>query len=231
MSSRASTNRTPFLPEKTIEGEAELLLGEYARDREPITSPPVPVEEVLELQLGLTVELDDLRAMFGCEDVLGAIWFKDGLVRIDRSLDPHENPSMLGRFRFTLAHEAAHWRLHKALYREDPDQAHLYGGRGTPAFVCRSSEKPPVEWQADRFASFLLTPRAMVIAAWQDWRGGLDPVCLDEHDRGKAPELVASMLESICRPLAAQFEVSRPAMRIRLESLGLLLREPSPTLF
>lgn len=229
-----SNNTVPFLPEKQIEDEAMLLIAEYGRDHEEITAPPVPVDELLEVQCKLTVEVEDLRGLFKNDDVLGAIWFKDGLVRVDRTLDPHDRPAMLGRFRFTLSHEVGHWRLHRKHYREDPAQAHLFGGRGAPAFVCRSSEKPPVEWQADTFASYLLMPKKLIVAAWQQWRGGLDPVALDTlpassgHDHRDPGDL---RLERFCKPMAETFEVSAEAMRIRLEKLGFLLREAPNTLF
>jgi hypothetical protein len=229
-----STSTVPFLHEKRIEEEADLLIAEYGRDRKPVTVPPVPVEQIMEAQLELTVEFDDLRAMFESDDVLGAIWFKDALVKVDQNLDPHVRPALLGRFRFTLAHETAHWCLHRKYYQADPSQAHLFDGRGAPAFVCRSSEKPPVEWQADTFAGYLLMPKKLVVAAWQEWRGGLDPVVLaslppaptrSQRDPDNA------RMEHFCKPLAEKFEVSAEAMRIRLEKLGLLLREVPNTLF
>ena len=38
-----------------------------------------------------------------------------------------------------------------------------------PSFVCRSSQaKEPIEWQADFYASCLLMPRKLVMAAWDD---------------------------------------------------------------
>lgn len=132
MNGRSSVGDVPFIPEKRIEQDAELLLAEYARDQAVAVSLPVPIEEVLEVQLKLTFEIDDLRGTFGSPDVLGAIWFKNGLIKVDASLDPHTYPQMLGRFRFTLAHEIGHWRLHRQLYREDPSQAHLFGGHGHP---------------------------------------------------------------------------------------------------
>lgn len=230
----SSTSTVPFLPEKHIADDAELLIAEYGRDHEPIAGPPVPIEELIEVQLQLTVEIDDLRATFENDDVLGAIWFKDALIKVDRSLDPHVRPPMLGRFRFTLAHEAGHWRLHRKHYREDPSQSHLFGGRGAPAFVCRSSDKPPVEWQADTYAGYLLMPKKLVVAAWQEWRGGLDPVVLatlppapTHHTRDPDD----ARMEQFCKPLAEKFEVSAEAMRIRLEKLGFLLREAPNTLF
>jgi len=229
-----ATSTVPYIPEKYIEEDAELLIAEYQRDRSPVTAPPVPAEQIMEAQLQLTVEIDDLCAMFGSDDVLGAIWFKDAVVKVDESLDPHVRPAMLGRFRFTLAHEAGHWRLHRKYYQEDPAQSHLFGGRGAPAFVCRSSEKPPVEWQADTYASYLLMPRRLLIAAWERWRGSLDAVVL-----ATLPPAPVSIqrdaddvrMEQFCRPLAERFEVSAEAMRIRLEKLGLLLREAPNTLF
>jgi hypothetical protein len=38
----------PFLNDSVIEQEAEILLAEYARDREPILQPPVPIEDIVE---------------------------------------------------------------------------------------------------------------------------------------------------------------------------------------
>jgi hypothetical protein len=234
MTPGGSRSAVPYLPEGRIEEDAEALLVEYGRDRKLVAGPPVPVDELAEVQLQITVEIDDLRATFKSDDVLGAIWFKDRLIRIDRSLDPHEQPQLLGRFRFTLAHETGHWRLHRQHYREDPEQSHLFGGRGAPAFVCRSSDKAPVEWQADCFAGYLLMPRKLVLAGWQAWQGSLDPVILDtlppagpvgSRDSGNV------RFETFCKPFARQFEVSAAAMRIRLEKLGLLLRERRATLF
>lgn len=86
MNWRSSVGEVPFIPEKRIEQDAELLLAEYARDQGVAVSMPVPIEEVLEVQLKLTFEIDDLRATFGSQDVLGAIWFKNGLVKVDASL-------------------------------------------------------------------------------------------------------------------------------------------------
>ncbi len=38
-------------------------------------------------------------------DILGAIWVEKELVLIDQHLNPKNNPSMLGRYRFSVAHE------------------------------------------------------------------------------------------------------------------------------
>ena len=101
--------------------------------------------------------------------------------------------------------------------------------------MCRAGEKKiPVEWQADTFASYLLMPKTLVVAAWQEWRGNLDPVILADLppvavSDGRDP--ADATLDRFSKPLAERFEVSAEAMRIRLEKLGLLMRERPNTLF
>lgn len=225
----------PYLHEKQIEAEAQVLLEEYAQAHAWQVSAPVPVENIIELYLKLGFGIEDLKALLNVPDVLGAIWFKEKEIKVDIHLDPTENRRLLGRYRFTLAHEAGHWRLHRQCYVEDPNQGKLFDGRGQPAFVCRSSVRPPAERQADMFAGCLLMPREVLLAAWQLWRGNLDPVAVQQlpavalHAEAKRNENVA--MERFCRPLAETFEVSAEAMRIRLENLGLLLREVPNTLF
>ena len=238
MPRRSSTrlrDGVPFLQEKEIEADAMLLLEEYAQARSWQMSAPVPVEDIIELHLQLAFAIEDLQSLLRVPDVLGAIWFSEKEIRVDVRLDPTNNPRMLGRYRFTLAHETGHWRLHRQHYQEDPSQGKLFDGRGQPAFICRTSLKPPAEWQADSFAGSLLMPREVVRSEWQTWRGNLDPVAVQRlpavtigHDP-KANE--NATFESFCRPFAARFEVSAESMRIRLEKLGFLVREVPNTLF
>lgn len=235
LSSTSLRGGVPFLREKDIEAAAQLLLEEYAQSRAWTIAAPVPVEDIIELHLKLAFGIEDLQALLHLDNVLGAIWFKEQQIRVDVRLDPTTNPRMLGRYRFTLGHEAGHWRLHRPYYQEDPNQGKLFDGRGQPAFICRSSEKPPAEWQADFFAGCLLMPREVMRSAWSAWRGGLDPVAVQQlpavtaHADLKRNQSAA--MDRFCRPLAERFEVSAEAMRIRLEHLGFLLREVPNTLF
>lgn len=240
MTRRIARPRTdvPYLTKKQIEAEAALLLAEYGQDHGEVTAPPVPIDEIIELHLRLTFELRDMRQLFKMADVHGALWINEKTVRVDKSLDPEVHPGKRGRYRFTLAHEGGHWRLHRKHYVEDPNQGALFAGNlGKPAYICRSSEaKKPVEWQADYFAANLLMPREMVRAAWQDWRGGLVPMDLGQLrcDDGATPAGESyddALMERFCRPLAERFEVSAEAMRYRLEELELLVREKGALLF
>jgi Zn-dependent peptidase ImmA (M78 family) len=99
-----------------------------------------------------------------------------------------------------------------------------------------------VEWQADFYASCLLMPRKLVIAAWDEMfpdrkQRVLQPTMPIAHPFVEVPrfgcqigdlgcaETIEDALDRIARPLAEVFLVSPIAMRIRLEKLGLLLRE------
>jgi Zn-dependent peptidase ImmA (M78 family) len=203
------------------------------------------------LHLKLRVEFDDLhhlldvpRSGLGSDsDIFGAIWLDSGKIVIDQSLDPEERPAMEGRYRFTLAHEGGgHWRLHRGLLRTDRKQGSLFIDVPEPTVVCRSTQaKHPVEWQADFYASCLLMPRRLVHAEWKERLGRTRPLLLSdlqpnrkvlmraqtliyEQGRGETTAVDDALFENVAEPIARRFGVSRMAMRIRLEKLGLLLR-------
>jgi hypothetical protein len=239
----------PYLAEEAIERDAAALLAEYERARGVTLEPPIPVENIVEKHLKLRIEFDDMHARHrvprppnGETDILGAI-YSDGSIFIDESLDPEEMPSKEGRYRFTLAHEGGgHWRLHKHLIMQDAAQTSFLDEAGEPKFICRSSQtKKREEWQADFYASCLLMPRKMILAAWDDLfpdrkQRVLQPETPVAHPFVEIPRALASIggfdisesedeaLERFCRLLAERFVVSPIAMRIRLEKLGLLLR-------
>lgn len=237
MSRRIAVARTdvPFLPKQHIEREADLVLAECAETIGAITAPPVPIDEIIELHLKLVVEFQHMRELFPYGDVHGALWMREQRVGVDASLDPALNPRKRGRYHFTLAHEAGHWRLHRKYYLEDIAQGRLFGDDlAKPAYVCRSSDKRPVEWQADQFAANLLMPRKLVYAAWEAWRGNSNAVPLIElrsRSVGASGMPDEKMMEDFCRPLAEQFQVSPEAMRIRLAELELLVRSITGMLF
>jgi len=225
----------PYLPKQHIEREAELVLAECSETIGAITAPPVPIDEIIELHLKLVVEFQNMRELFPYGDVHGALWMREQRVGVDASLDPAVNPRKRGRYHFTLAHEAGHWRLHRKYYLEDVAQGRLFGDDlAKPAYVCRSSDKRPVEWQADQFAANLLMPRKLVYAAWDAWRGNSNAVALTElrsRSVGASGMTDEKMMEGFCRPLAEQFQVSPEAMRIRLGELELLVRSITGMLF
>ena len=233
--------KVPYLREDQIEREATALLAEYERTCGVGISRIIPIEDIIEEHLKLGIEFDDTHKIFGAPrvgfepDILGAIFFNERRIVIDEHLDPEENPSKEGRYRFTLAHEGGgHWRLHRYLFAKDPMQVSLFNEPVSPAVICRSSQtRQPVEWQADVYASCLLMPRKLVLAAWNEMFPDGKPRVLQppfpikhafvevarlewqigDLDCSYAEDYV---LDRIARPFAEQFLVSPMAMRIRL---------------
>ncbi len=249
------TKAVPYLAEEAIERDAEALLAEFSHARGIAIEVPIPIEDIVEKHLKLGIEFDDTHDLFGIPktgldlsqgpDILGAMLFDEKRVVIDENLDPEENPSQEGRYRFTVAHEGGgHWRLHRHLFAKNPSHVSLFGGQSAPSVVCRSSytNKPPVEWQADFYASCLLMPRKLVFAAWDEMfpdrkQRVLAPKTPINHLFIEVPRIACQIgdydcsesnddaLDRVAQPFAEQFLVSPIAMRIRLEKLGLLLRE------
>lgn len=227
-----------YLPEVHIERAANELLAGYGGKFGELTTPPVPADQILECHLGLSLDFNDLRARFGKPDILGAIWVEDQQVLIDQSLDPDERPGREGRFRFTVAHETGHWVLHRHQLIE-ARSAGLFASKQEPSVVCRDlprKRKPPIEWQADCFAAYLLMPEAMVRRCWTEVAGNSDPYVAQQELAELAARLGTSGDElptvDLARRMADIFKVSGQAMQIRLLSLNIILeRQPPPGLF
>ncbi len=240
----------PYLAEEVIERDVAALLAEFSSACSVVIVPPIPIEDIVEKHLKLGFEFDDTHRLFGVPrsgldpDILGAIFFDDQRIVIDEGLDPDENPSKEGRFRFTLAHEGGgHWRLHRHLFVKDKAQAAMFVDLDVPSFICRSSQaKERVEWQADYYASCLLMPRRLVNQAWRQRFGTMEPLIYEitsktmhiDPPRGSGFRHFGKNTRNTgyddfsnawADYFAPMFLVSRQPMRIRLEKLDLLHRE------
>lgn len=160
------------LSEEAIELDARALLAQYARARGVTVKAPILIEDIVEKHLKLRVDFGDLHEVLNVPQagrapvIFGAIVVPKRQIWIHQCLDPEDHPELEGRYRFTLAHEAGHWRLHRLYLATDRAQASPFGGPLRPAVVCRSSgKKECAEWQADFYASCLLMPRGLVADA------------------------------------------------------------------
>ena len=120
------------------------------------------------------------------------ILVKGGTVIIDASLLDCQDDI---RFRFTCAHELAHWLIHKEFYTK-------LGKTAAMTNITRSSESDEtIERQANRLGSYLLMPKDAIKKAFY-------------RSHNKDGNVIAS--------LAEQFGVSHKTMEIRLAEIGLL---------
>jgi len=217
-----------WLADEIIEARALDLLAEYGAAVAPIIAPPVPVEEIVDCHLEPALRFDDLAALFGESALLGATDPEAKILYVSQALDPTDHPAMLGRGRFTIAHEVGHWRLHVPLLQIHAGQQSLFEAPTSRKILCRAGNgrRPREEVQADLFAGFLLMPKELVRAAWKERFGSLAALDVSAEvsrlptawNLGETQEPTAS----VARDLAARFEVSGQAMQIRLARLGLL---------
>lgn len=227
--------KVKYLSKQQIEWNAEKLLADFGKSFGVVDQPPVPVEEILETHLKLTMEFDNLTSRLGFPDVLGALWVPDRLVAIDESLDPSEFRQKEGRYRYTVGHEIGHWEQHRYYFLTDPNQGDMFPElRKEPSVICRASQaKEPIEWQADYFSACLLMPGPMVVAAWKQ-HTALSPFLTNsgtyEYWRSMNPKASDASLspEIATAQLARRFQVSKQAMKIRLEALSLLPQAAGP---
>jgi len=220
------------LTSAAIQTEAESLLEQYGRHHPPVGSPPIPVEDILENFLGLSLDFDDLQARLGSDDVAAALYVEDRSVFIDESLDPVDHPNREERYREAIAHEIGHWCTHRdlPLVIAQP-MATLARARPLPAVNPEPDDiEGRIEWEAGHFASCLLMPRAMVFEAWQEAFGSLEPQTWTQSEvdglRGLGydfpdEELAMLVLDGKATDLSELFLVTKPSMRIRLVDIGL----------
>jgi hypothetical protein len=180
-----------------------------------IKSPPVSLDRILEF-LELELEFDDIAARFSEPEGLGCMIVETRQIFIDQSLDPTDHPEMEGRLNYTIAHEIAHWYLHRRI--ADPR-------------LLSDNDQHRLERQANCFAAFLLMPPWLVLKEWKSRIGYAGPLIITPDQEalgidtfGSRAALITTLADQHASGLAPLFRVSKEAMRIRLEELELLPR-------
>ncbi|MGN0701430.1 MAG: ImmA/IrrE family metallo-endopeptidase, partial [Oscillospiraceae bacterium] len=106
-----------------------------------------------------------------------------------------EDDNSYGRLRFTLAHELAHYIIHKQIFSGTGVAAALYND---------DTDEDATEWQANYLAKAILMPNGQIKRCFY----ALLPKCKSKS------EYVGRMSEI--------FEVSKQAMEIRLKDFALI---------
>ena len=89
---------------------------------------------------------------------------------------------MVGRYRFSVAHEIGHWRLHRSLCSpRTPIRLLCSTRRSEPTVICRSSQaKEPIEWQADFYRVLPADASPLVLDEWKECLGRTRPLLLSD---------------------------------------------------
>ncbi|WP_164749833.1 ImmA/IrrE family metallo-endopeptidase [Nitratireductor alexandrii] len=160
--------------------KASELIERYTADA------PVRIETLIE---ALGVELERKAELH--PRIAGQIErLDDGTFKISVNKDDHYY-----RRRFTMAHELAHYLLHRNLIGSGVDDTKAYRSLDIGRFNNRQI-LPEHETEANRIAAKLLMPARLVRACYEDTHGDVSE-------------------------MAKRFQVSAEAMGYRLQSLGL----------
>lgn len=197
--------RPRFLNYDDLRAEAERFLDEYHRDR----SVPVPIESIVEFDLSIDViPVEGLKADLKVDAFLTNDTER---IYVDEWVMLHA-PT---RFRFSLAHEVAHYWLHDELYAGSTiasvaDWAALQSSIGEEDYKW-------FEIQANSFAGLVLAPREALQTQFRDVvaqlrHAGISPGQIDHHPTR----------QYVVSALADRFRVSERTMEIRLERDGLM---------
>ena len=188
-----------FLSDTLLEDMAARLLHRYETAYGSVSSPPVPVERILEDVLDLNILWDDIPEP-PRQSILAELDSSSKTVTLNESRRAliTETP---GLYYTILAHEAGHWEVHvdQGLLAQPPlpnferDFSCLYRSSGPG--------QDPREVQAHRFMGFLLMPSHIMLGAAREVDLLSWPVLYELRDR---------------------FQVTITALKVRLEILGLL---------
>lgn len=231
------SNKVPILSKNDIDFFAEA----YVKDFQPeaLVTPmefniDLFVEEYLELvvdyqylscdlrYLGMTIFNDTHKVIIfdPARNQADYISANAGTVIIDNSLlqDSQEH-----RYRYTMAHESAHWIFHKAYFGYDPNQLSLFD-LDVPFIQCRDINKDYyhirdtknwddhkwMEWHADKFASAILMPKSSI------------EIFIQSNPSLNTPNAIIS-------GVVYKYTVSAEAATYRLSDLGIIKRKINNT--
>ena len=223
----------PFLrPTQIEQASDDLLLQVFGDDhRIPVDLEAVLYDHLAELE-GLIFYDEVPLGRENGDRILGRMTPFPGRIDVCSSLkQPYATGRHKGRYRFTVCHEIGHWVLHRPLYFDArlPDTE---SRQRTMVSLHRNvfgtgPEVPREEWQANRFAAYMLMPNNLLLQEFVE-RFGAPPVLTDAHRSisDTAMELAIRSTPEIGSSLSDTFEVSRLAMAIALESRGYVTDQP-----
>ena len=216
---RPASSTVAFLEKTDLETRALQVLKRIGYERGMVDLNAICAHE--QKISGLTVLRPPIQSDLSMRRaVLGSITFQPPAIELFNQPTPH-----LGRERFTLAHELAHWFLDHRIYlvrefceQTDIDSQSISG--------VADSDIDRLEFQANFFASCLLMPRQTILEVFLDTTRmlsisdrGFGPLYVDDQ-----PGNLRNYNMTVAR-IANELHVSRKACSIRLVELGLLTDE------
>jgi Zn-dependent peptidase ImmA (M78 family) len=176
---------------------------------DPIDLLPIPIEDIIEFKLGITIiPIEGLAEV--STDIEGFLCHDLKTIYIDNARISKEK--FQNRVRFTLAHEIGHYVLH-------PEQIKKLTFRSIDQwleFILHHNDDPDLglfEWQATEFAGRLLVPREQLINAIAHQQDNIDFV------RKSYPNITDDeIIDGVSNVICKSFGVSRQVIKKRVDS-------------
>ena len=187
---------------------AEYFLSNYHSS----SSLPVPIEEIIEFQLGIDIiPVPGLRDCFenmGLDiDAFISSDFKS--ITVDSYMQEHRE----NRYRFTLAHEIGHMLLHKDIYAHFKFSSIEDWLRAIKEMPLKEREMG--EWQSNEFAGLILVPRSIL-------KDKFEQAMNRARESFSAHNKDFLLYVAIKNYLSPLFCVSEEVLRIRLQNDNLI---------
>lgn len=149
---------------KEIEEKVNDLLSDFGLGNDF----PVNIEEIVEIHLGLKIIPQRDMASTGVGEAFITLGSKEIIV----DYDLYMNEARKSRLAFSLAHEIAHYILHKEIF----DSISSFSEYDKQILNMPSEKLEILEKEADKFAGYLLLPRNLLekelkdcISIWHKW--------------------------------------------------------------
>lgn len=202
-----------FLTSEQINDVAEEFLNKY----HPIKSIPIPIEEIIDLNLQI--------------DIIPVPGLKDSFIEVGLDIDAFitrdfksiyadkllYNPRKTNvRYRFSLAHEIGHRMLHEYLF-----ECLDFNNSDEWANVLNNipqNQLRIVEFQADEFAGLVLVPRKVLRKEFKEAIKKTEEL-LDLRYKDRTDFVLSTAIECFIAP---QFQVSKYVAKIRIERDNLI---------
>lgn len=219
----------PIISKKELDELGTRVLSEYMPD---VLEKPKAID--IKFLAEECIVVDIMEERLAVDNLLGFITFADTVVPVygNKEISVPEGTIILDirlrgrvtRWRFTLAHELAHWILHRSYHCGD-NRVYDFRKLGYSYIACRTdtselgrknpkeakSDDEWSEWQADNLAAALLMPRdTFLCAARKTLRK------YGFHDLRLVSGQDVSRGMSVVKEIADIFQVSMRAVRIRM---------------
>lgn len=178
------------------------IANQFLADYHPSLEPPIPIEEIAESKLGLTITQEmNLKKDY---DVDGFLTSDLTTIFIDFNLYmKHEN-----RTRLTIAHEIGHLIIHRKLFQD----LNINSIKDLNSMIEQVTDEDYrwLEYQAYSFAGQVLVPKQLLIKELEKR--------LNKLPTSETPEVILPILQD----LLDVFQISGEVMLRRLQKEGIV---------